>query len=288
MTCKNLTTHSSTAINCDLHTHTTASDGHLAPEELLNLAANNGVEMLAITDHDTIAGYLSVRDLATNICLISGVEVSTTWAGQGVHIIGLNFDPEHLAIKRLLTSQANARQLRCQIILDKLTKLNKPVTLAEVQQVAGHKHIGRPHIAQVMVNKGYVTDRNKAFKKYLGAGKIGDVKSGWASLSETISAINDSGGIAIIAHPDKYKMTRMKLMRLIDEFIELGGQGIEVISAHQPIDVTEKYVKIANEKGLYVSLGSDFHRLTARFPSVGEIAKLPESCQPVWRTFSAP
>lgn len=273
----------------DLHTHTTASDGQLSPAELLKLAAKNHTKLLAITDHDTIAGYLSVREtaasLAANCRLISGVEISTTWAGQSIHIVGLNFNPAHLAIKTLLTAQTTARRQRCQIILDRLAKHQMPINWEELQQIAGHDGVGRPHIAQAMINKGYVNDMNKAFKKYLGAGKIGDVKSGWSGLSEVITAINDSGGVAVIAHPNKYKMTRMKLLRFIDEFIEMGGQGLEVISARQTADITEKYIKIANNKGLYASLGSDFHRHTPYTPAVGALPTLPQHCTPIWQLF---
>lgn len=276
---------SSQQINCDLHTHTTASDGGLSPIELIHLAANHNVDMLAITDHDTVAGYLSVRDTTANLRLISGVEISTTWGGQGLHIIGLDFDPEHTSITALLAAQSAARQDRCQIILDKLAKLNMPLTLEKVKKAAGHEHIGRPHIAQAMVDKGYVTNKNSAFKKYLGAGKIGDIKSGWATLTETITAINKSGGIAVLAHPNKYKMTRMKLLRLIDEFIEMGGQGIEVISSKQHSDITEKYTRLANDKELYASMGSDFHYHTPYTPCVGTIQPLPTHCQPIWQTF---
>lgn len=276
------------SINADFHCHTIASDGKLSPMELIDLAASHHVDMLAITDHDTIAGYQQVVEYAqqANINLISGVEISTTWAGQGIHVVGLNFDANHVAMTTLLAAQQQARRARCQIILDKLAKRQMPMSFDEVQLAAGHGHIGRPHIAQTMIDKGYVQDMNRAFKKYLGAGKIGDVKSGWAPLEQTITAINDSGGIAVIAHPDKYKMTRMKLLRLVDEFIQLGGQGIEVISAKQTSDVTAKYLNIANEKQLYASIGSDFHRPFPQLPDVGQMPQLPKNCRPVWEAFN--
>lgn len=272
----------------DLHTHTTASDGALSPVALLNLAEENGVDRLAITDHDTIAGYQCAKMHAKeyHLVLISGVEVSTTWGGQGVHIVGLDFDPNHRLITRLLATQAKARHIRCQTILDKLAKSNMPIALQTVYDYAGHQHIGRPHIAQVMVEKGYVKNMTQAFNKYLGAGKIGDVKSGWVTLEDTVTAINAAGGIAVVAHPDKYKMTRMKLLRLIDAFSEMGGRGIEVISGKQHPDITTKYARIANDKGLYASLGSDFHRHLSYAPSVGQLSALPPSVTPVWQGFN--
>lgn len=271
----------------DLHTHTTASDGYLTPTELVDLALANHVEMLAITDHDTTLGYENVKDYAQQrgLKLIAGVEISTTWGGQGVHIVGLNFDVTHVAMTKLLDFQRGARQIRYHVILEKLAKAKLPISEAELLTHVGDGQIGRPHIAHAMVAKGYVKNINQAFKQYLGAGKIGDVKNGWASLTDTVSAITDSGGVAVIAHPDKYKMTRSKTLRLIDEFIELGGRGIEVISAKQHVDITEKYAKIANDKGLYASLGSDFHRHVSYAPNVGQLPTLPSSVTPIWRIF---
>lgn len=276
----------------DLHTHTTASDGHLTPSELVDLALTNHVEMLAITDHDTTWGYESVKDDAKQrgLQLVSGVEISTTWGGQGVHIVGLNFDPKHAAMTQLLDFQRDARAKRYHVILDKLAKAKVPISEDELLNHVGsgnnNRQIGRPHIAQAMVAKGYVNTVEKAFKQYLGAGKIGDVKNGWASLADTVSAITESGGIAVIAHPDKYKMTRSKTLRLIDEFIELGGRGIEVISAKQHIDITNKYAKIANDRKLYASIGSDFHRHVSYAPDVGKISPLPHNITPIWQAFN--
>lgn len=279
----------STAVNVDLHSHTTASDGHLSPTELVDLALTNNVDMLAITDHDTVVGYQDAKKYACTrgLRLISGVEVSTTWAGQGVHIVGLDIDPYHITITQLLTRQAEARQIRCQMILHQLKKVNLPITLEEVQANAGHNHIGRPHIAQVMIDKGYVSNMAKAFKKYLGAGKIGDVKNTWVDLADAVHAIHHGGGIAVIAHPNHYKMTRSKLLRMIDDFQESGGKGIEVISGKQHPDVTRKFAVIANKRALLASTGSDFHRHVAYAPAVGQLPLLPESVTPVWTAFQS-
>lgn len=275
------------SLNVDLHTHTTASDGALSPSALVDLAIANETQLLAITDHDTVAGYQAVRDTAKQrgLNLISGVEVSTSWQGMGIHIVGLNFDAEHAAMTDLLARQAEARQQRAQTILHKLSKAGLPMSLSEVQQSANHSHIGRPHIARVMIEKGYVNSMDKAFKKYLGAGKMGDVKSGWVSISEAVTAIRDSGGMAVVAHPNHYKMTRTKLMRLLDEFIDAGGQGIEVISGKQHHDISEKFAQIALEKALYASLGSDFHRHFPHAADVGKLPTLPSTTTPIWQAF---
>ncbi|PID64544.1 MAG: phosphatase [Gammaproteobacteria bacterium] len=274
-------------LNIDLHTHTTASDGALSPRALIDLAAKNNTDLLAITDHDTVAGYDTARDYAKTrgIKLITGVEVSTTWQSRGIHIVGLNFVVSHAAITSLLQHQAAARQRRAQIIVQKLNKAGLSLTLAEVQASANSLHIGRPHIARALVEKGEVASVNKAFKKYLGSGKIGDVKSGWVSLSEAVAAINASGGVAVVAHPNHYQMTRTKLLRLLDEFIEAGGQGIEVISGKQHRDITQKYAQIATDKGLYASMGSDFHGHFAYAASIGQLASLPDNITPIWTVF---
>ncbi len=273
----------------DLHTHTNASDGELLPEDLLTRAINNGVSQLAITDHDTIQGYLSLQNhsITQKLQLISGVEISTTWQGVGIHIVGLDFDVEHEAITTCLKQQNRARALRATMILEKLAKANMPISLEEVEQVTEGRQIGRPHIAAVMVAKGYVNNRNQAFKKYLGAGKMGDIKSGWVTLSTAVEAITASGGVAVVAHPDHYRMTRTKLMTLFDEFKAYGGQAIEVISGRQPHSITEKYAHIAREKGFYASLGSDFHRPLSYACDVGKLSDLPSDLRPVWQLFSA-
>ncbi len=272
----------------DFHTHTNVSDGILSPEDLLTRAIDNGVSKLAITDHDTIDGYISILDstLTKQIQLISGVEISTTWKGIGIHIVGLHFDINNVLITDCLKKQNQARKLRANIILDKLTKAGMPISMEEVKPFCTGKQVGRPHIAAAMVAKGYVNNTNKAFKKYLGAGKIGDVKSGWVDISSVVEAVVKSGGVAVIAHPNQYNITRTKLMCLFDEFKEYGGQAIEVISGRQHQSITEKYAHIANEKGFYASLGSDFHKPLSYACDIGKLPTLPRDVIPVWELFS--
>ncbi|PID66790.1 MAG: phosphatase [Gammaproteobacteria bacterium] len=271
----------------DLHTHSNASDGVLSAKELLERAVNNNIDLLAITDHDTVSGYRSVQARAgqLGINLITGVELSTVWSGLGVHIVGLNFDPNHQAITTLLDNQRTARKKRCEQILQRLTNLGLPLTLEELQANVGSATIGRPHIAQLMVDKGYAGNTRQAFKKYLGTGKIGDVKNTWVSLSAGVAAIRAGGGVAAVAHPNHYQLTRSKLLRLLDDFIAAGGQGIEVIAGKQQRDITEKMANIANDKGLYASTGSDFHRPLAYTADVGELPPLPDSVKPIWHLF---
>ncbi len=271
----------------DLHTHSTASDGVLSADELIQIATDKPLDYFSITDHDTITGYLSVREKAKAIGmnLIAGLELSTLWNGIGVHIVGPNFEPTHSAMAHLLQHQTDARIARTDTILQKLAKIGFELSLSELQSSVGKGVIGRPHIAQLMVEKGYVKGTNQAFKKYLGNGKIGDVKNGWISLSDGVKAIRESGGVAVIAHPNHYNVTRTKLLRLVDEFIGAGGQGIEVISGKQHRDVTDKIATIATDKGLYASIGSDFHRPLSFGVGVGELPPLPDSVPPIWELF---
>lgn len=284
----NLTSSASVFSGIDLHTHTNASDGQLSPQALLQQALDNGTTMLAITDHDTIDGYLAIYGNVvhhSSLRLISGVELSTQWQGMGIHVVGLNFSVRHPAMVTLLAQQRTVRQQRGLTILNKLAKIGIFISEAELKHYVGQGQIGRPHIAQLMLDKGYVNSIDKAFKKYLGAGKVGDVRNRWSGLAESVAAIRAAGGVAVIAHPNHYQMTRTKLLRLIDEFIAAGGQGIEVISGRQHNDITQKYSHIANDKGLYASVGSDFHRYLMYAPSIGELAPLPDAVTPIWTLF---
>ncbi len=271
----------------DLHTHTTASDGVLSPTALLERALKNGVTQLAITDHDSVAGYLAVADTEVAECLtlISGVELSTLWRGVGVHVVGLDFDARHPQMTALLAAQAQARKERALTIVEKLAKRNMPIDFSALADEVGAANIGRPHIAAKMVEKGYVKSVNRAFSKYLGAGKIGDVNSAWCALDAGVAAIVNSGGVAVLAHPDHYKMTRTKLLALMTDFKEAGGQAIEVISGRQHKNITEKLTQIAKDKGFYASLGSDFHRPLSYAADVGELPPLPAAVKPVWDLF---
>ncbi len=255
----------------DLHCHTTCSDGELSPQELINLAVEKNIEMLAITDHDCVDAYKELEniDIPDSLKIITGIEFSTCWSGIGVHIVGLNIDIKSKPILQAIEFQKNARINRAELIISKLKKQNIEITYADLVNQAGHNNIGRPHIARHLVEKGFVTSIDKAFKKYLKNNKIGSVKQSWAKIEQIITWINEAGGIAIIAHPNKYKMTRTKQKHFIDEFINMGGKGIEIISGWQLEDLTNKYIKLANDKNLLASIGSDFHRIAKYQATLG-------------------
>lgn len=267
----------------DLHTHTSLSDGSLCPTELFSLAKKQGVTHLAITDHDTVAAYQSLNT-PTEIQLIPGIELSTLWQGRCIHIVGLNINIKSDAIIEATVHQATARFERAQQIADKLSKVaNISNPLEKALALAGKATIGRPHFAEALVEMGVVSSKEKAFRKYLGAGKVGDIKQQWPDIPTTISWIRDAGGTAVIAHPLKYKMTRSKLLNLVDTFTSAGGKAIEVCSGSQQKEATYSLARLCTEKNLLASTGSDFHHPGQSWALPGSQARLPEHCVPVWQ-----
>ena len=271
-------------MNFDLHSHTSASDGKLSPTELVVAAQQAGVDTLAITDHDDIAGYLnwSKNKPENAINVIPGIEFSTTWNGLGVHVLGLNIDVLSDAITDGVKQQLMAREARSIQIIERLRKTGLDISHDELIKSAGTRTLGRPHIARYLVQKQLVKDEYAAFKKYLGAGKLGDVKNLWAELSDVIDWIRDGHGTAILAHPNKYKLTFAKLERLTKDFVSLGGQGLEVISGRQDSETTIRLAKLCTEYNLLASRGSDFHDHGQPWAQLGKIAELPILCKPVW------
>ncbi len=249
------------ASQIDLHCHTTASDGALAPEALIDRAIDRNVATLAITDHDTMAGYRQVAEYAKGrgLNLIPGIELSSQWRGMGIHVVGLNMDPTHPVIIEAERSQTQVRRERATTIAQRLEKkLQKEIDFAAVEALAGGE-VGRPHFAQYLVEQGMVPDRQTAFKKYLGAGKIGDVKSGWPAMETVVKWIVESGGQAVLAHPHHYKLTRTKLLDCVAAFQYAGGQAMEICCGLMDKNQSGQLKKIAQDEGLYGSGGSDFH-----------------------------
>jgi predicted metal-dependent phosphoesterase TrpH len=272
----------------DLHCHTTASDGSLSPRDLVARAKANGIDLLSITDHDTVDAYSQLTDADTDgITIVPGIEFSTQWQGRGIHIVGLNLDLDSQAIKEGVVAQKAARIERSVRVAEKLTKLCGENPLPTVQAIAGASNIGRPHFAQHLVNLGIVKDYQEAFKKHLGAGKAGDVKQMWAELAQIIDWIRGAGGTAVIAHPNKYKLTRTKLLELIHDFQAVGGQAIEIVSGRQTPSVTRDLNTIIHKTGLLASCGSDFHHPNQTWSELGEYSSFPDTCQKVWNTFSS-
>ncbi len=267
----------------DLHTHSHCSDGKLSPEELVALAKMNKVDVLALTDHDTVAGVSAAKAAAgDDLTIIPGIEVSSLWAGRSIHIVGLQIDIDSPDLQQAVAQQSDLRLERAKTIALRLEKVGIKNAWEGAQTYAKGAAIGRPHFAQHIISEGYATNFAQAFKRYLGAGKVGDVKSQWPSINSVIEWINAAGGIAILAHPDKYGLTRTKLYSLLEEFSAAGGKAIEVVSGHQTLAVTQKLHRAAIDFSLLASCGSDFHSPDNRWQSPGIMSPLPKKCQAVW------
>ncbi len=266
----------------DLHCHSTASDGALSPGELLQRAADSDLELLAITDHDTLDGWRQVGD-TRGVRLVPGIELSSRWGGRGVHLVGLAIDPDSAAMAEALRHQRRARLERAGRIAEKLEKLGAENPLEGARAIAGGDNIGRPHFARHLVASGFCDSVEDAFRRHLGDGRPGDVKEAWPTLEVATRWIVDAGGIAVLAHPARYKLTATRLRALVDDFVVAGGRAIEVICGSQPPQWTRQLAALAAERGLLASAGSDFHRPGRPWAELGRVAPLPDDCEPVWR-----
>jgi len=268
----------------DLHSHTNFSDGALSPEALVFRAHEQGVSVLAITDHDTIAGLEFAQKAASEcgITLINGIEFSSQWGKGGVHIVGLGVDIHSDALREAVKFQDDARINRALAIAERLAKAGFPDALAGARSFAGDATVGRPHFAQYLVDIGAVKSINAAFKKYLGAGKPADVKYQWPSMQQVIAWIHVAGGRAVLAHPAKYELTRTKMCALITDFAAAGGDAVEVVSGLQVSGLTDDLAKIVNARNLYASCGSDFHIPNQPWQELGRFSPLPPTVKPVW------
>jgi len=273
----------------DLHCHSLASDGALTPQHVVERAHANNVQMLALTDHDTVAGFAEASATAAQLGLqfVAGIELSSQWSGVGIHVVGLAIEPDSPQLTIVLAGQSQKREARAQLIGKKLAKLGFENCYEGAKKIAGDSELGRPHFARYMVEQGYVEDHSSAFNKYLGAGKVGDVKSQWPEIDEVVSWIHAAGGYAVLAHPDKYKLTRMKLRRLLTHFKDVGGDAMEVVSGSQNKNVTDYFARLCEEFDFYASCGSDFHNPNTQWCDLGKVAPLPKDCRPIWSLWAA-
>ncbi|WP_298447859.1 PHP domain-containing protein [uncultured Marinobacter sp.] len=271
----------------DLHCHSTASDGALSPTDLLTRAAEKKVTHLALTDHDTISGLAEAQIAAeaAGVVLISGIELSCLWRSRTIHIVGLDFDVNSHEFNSALEQQNRNRWARAAMIAERLNKLAIPGLLERATNEAGGDVPGRPHFARVMVESGVVKNVAQAFKRHLGAGKVGDVKAYWPELSEVVQWINAAGGIAVLAHPRKYQLTATKLQELTADFRRAGGQAIEVSTSGQSSGDLGFLTELCMREKLLASQGSDFHFPGAPWCELGRIMKMPDGLEPVWHHF---
>jgi len=277
-------------IKYDLHSHTKYSDGSLSAQALIELAIEWGITHLAITDHDTVQAHLQLTEnnniyATEKIKIIKGIELSSQWNNMGVHVVGLNIDIHSTAITAAVKHQTQLRIERVKTIAKKLLQRGFPDITQGAMILAGDGQVGRPHIAQHMVDEGLVSSVGQAFNKYLGAGKVGDISSVWPDLECVVEWINAAGGVAVLAHPSRYKMTRTKRRRLMADFSDAGGQAIEVCAGNQMPGVAEEMAAVCDEFGFHASVGSDFHNPDYKWVKLGQYPSLPKACRPVWELF---
>lgn len=253
-------------MDIDLHCHSTASDGALSPKALLARAKERGIKALALTDHDSTAGLAQAREAAIEqgITLINGVELSCTWGGATIHVLGYAFDGAAPALEQAERDLFSGRWARAEEIDKRLAKLGMAGSLAgarAVQQTLGDSANApaRPHFADFLVQQGYARDRAEAFRKWLGAGKVGDVKQHWPSLEQVMHTLEQSRAWISLAHPYLYDFTRSKRRRLIAEFQQAGGHALELANGMQPPEQVGTLANLAREFNLLASAGSDFH-----------------------------
>lgn len=275
------------SVPVDLHCHSTYSDGAFSVKDLLDLAKANGGKYIALTDHDTLSGITEARAYANELGLnfIAGVEISVTWSSSLVHIIGLNVNENDATFVQNLQQLQNGRISRGEKIAAKLAKLKIPNAFEGAMKYCSNPlAISRTHFIRFLSDNGYASSASKAFDKYLAPGKPAYVAHEWASLENAVNWITSSGGIAVIAHPCRYKFTRTKLLKLITDFKNCGGSGIEVVSSSHSLDNALQMAQIARECDLLASIGSDFHNTTNNFAcaSVGINHPLPENCTPIY------
>ncbi|HZN48902.1 MAG TPA: 3',5'-nucleoside bisphosphate phosphatase [Ramlibacter sp.] len=272
-------------LNADLHCHSVVSDGTLEPEVLAARAAANGVELWALTDHDEIGGQHRAEAAAHahGMRYLTGTEISVTFAGETVHIVGLGFDPDDAQMQRGLEETRGGRGNRAREIAAGLAQAGIPNAYEGALKYVGNPAlISRTHFARYLVEAGVCKDTSEVFRRYLTEGKPGYVPHRWASLKHAVSWITQAGGTAVIAHPARYKLTANEEYALFTEFKAHGGRAVEVVTGSHTAAEYVKYADTAREFGLAASRGSDFHSPDESHTDLGLLPHLPGGLTPVW------
>ncbi|GGI75353.1 PHP domain-containing protein [Legionella impletisoli] len=271
----------------DLHCHSIYSDGTHTPEELIAMGVQAGLKVLALTDHDSMAG---VNELLTagagKMHIINGIELSTRWKKHELHIIGLNIPLDDVSFNALIARQRENRHARALEIASKLASFGVEDAYEKACAVAGHEQVARPHFAKVLMNEGITDSLQSGFNRLLGRGKPAYVVTPWVEMDEAVKSIALAGGQAVIAHPLKYSLTRTKLNELIKSFKESGGVGMEVVSGETMDIQVSELVKLCNRYDLLASSGSDFHGEQVSRIRLGQQRPLPLNCTPIWNEWT--
>ena len=272
-------------LNVDLHCHSNVSDGVLAPAALAHYARKAGVDVWGLTDHDEVSGIAQARAAAAELGMpfVAGVEISITWAGQTVHIVGLNIDATEPALLQGLAETRSGRDARGREMAAQLTEAGIPnVWEGALRYVANPDLISRTHFARYLVECGVCANVNEVFRKYLTEGKPGFVPHRWASLGQALGWISGAGGVAVIAHPGRYKFSPLAEGALFDEFKQLGGSAIEVVTGSHTPDQYAVYADLARRYGFLASRGTDFHAPGELRADFSQLPPLPSGVTPVW------
>ena len=257
----------------------------MTPRELVQHAATQGVQVLALTDHDDVSGIPEAREAAreVGITLIAGTEISVTWRNRTLHILGLRLDPTHPALQQGLARLRASRATRAEAIAHELSKIGIQGSLEGAYQHAPEGIISRTHFARFLIAAGHAKDMKTVFKRYLVKGKPGYVPHIWATLDEAVAWILGAGGLPVIAHPGRYDLGSTLMNALFTEFKLLGGVGIEVVSGSHHIDHYEQFTQLAEKYDLRASRGSDYHGPGHSYRDMGKLPDLPSRCQALWQ-----
>ncbi|MES2719552.1 MAG: PHP domain-containing protein [Pseudomonadota bacterium] len=275
----------------DLHSHSQCSDGSLSPADLVALAVRAGVKALALTDHDSVDGIREAQIAAegTGLTLIAGVELSAIWGVHNIHVVGLQVDIENPILKAGLAQQAGARAERGRQMGAKLEALGlKGAYEGALALASSPDGLSRTHMAQWLFDAGHVSTIQQAFDKYLGPRKPAAVPMPWASLADVVAWIKAAGGVAIVAHPGRYDMSRTKMRQLLADFKALGGDGMEVATATEKPDMVAYLGRLSQQLELLASQGSDYHGKPAPWIALGRFPTLPAGCVPIWTAWGWP
>lgn len=278
-------------LNADLHSHSNQSDGILAPEDVAERAKKMGVQLWALTDHDTVNGCATAAAVAHDLKLpfVCGVEISVSFLRETVHIVGLGVDISQPDLVRRLAHNRQGRVARAQAMAAALEKVGIHGTFeGAMQYTQKPETISRMHFARFLVEEGICENTVSVFKRYMVQGKPGYVPHQWASLQDSIRWIREAGGIAVIAHPGRYKLLNQKQEDLLFElFIEAGGQGVEVVTGSHSSQDALKYTEKAKEYRLWASRGSDFHAPSESRVGLGALPNLNPALEPIWKHLSS-
>ncbi|MGG5873013.1 PHP domain-containing protein [Pseudomonas peli] len=278
-------------MDVDLHCHSTASDGALAPAVVVARAFERGVRLLALTDHDTLDGLdeAGAAAQALGMQLVNGIELSCTWGGATIHVLGYAFNRDAPALQQAIAELHEGRWLRAAEISKRLEAKGMPGALEgarAMQQELGDSGNApaRPHFADFLVRSGYVKDRAEAFRKWLGSGKLGDIKQHWPELAQAVDTLRRANAWVSLAHPWQYDFTRSKRRKLIADFVGAGGHSLEVVNGMQPAEQVGSLAILAREFGMFVTAGSDFHA-PGQWSELGVYRPVPEDLPPLWARF---